>query len=72
MAEGFAQVQVHSAQDLKRWLKANHTQPDSVWLVTLKKTGPAYMSRSAVLDELLSFGGVDGIARKLDAERMSS
>jgi uncharacterized protein YdeI (YjbR/CyaY-like superfamily) len=68
--ERFAQVQVHSAEDLRRWLKANHAQPDSVWLVTfMKHTGPAYLSRSDVLDELLCFDWVDGIARKLDEER---
>ena len=38
--------------------------------MTFKKhTGAAYLSRSAVLDELLCFGWVDGLARKLDADR---
>jgi len=34
--ERFAQVQVQSAEDLHRWMKANHAQLDSVWLVTFK------------------------------------
>jgi uncharacterized protein YdeI (YjbR/CyaY-like superfamily) len=68
--ERFAQVEVRSAQDLRHWLEANHAQSDSVWLVTFKKhTGTAYLSRSEVLDELLCFGWVDGLARKLDADR---
>jgi uncharacterized protein YdeI (YjbR/CyaY-like superfamily) len=66
----FAQLEVRSALDLHRWLKTHHAQRDSVWLVTFKKhTGGAYISKSVVLDELLCFGWVDGIARKLDADR---
>lgn len=68
--ERFAQVEVRSAQDLRDWLERNHARSDSVWLVTFKKhTGAAYLSRSEVLDELLCFGWVDGLARKLDADR---
>lgn len=66
----FSQVEVRSALELRRWLQAQHQQSRSVWLVTFKKhTGAAYLSRSAVLDELLCFGWVDGLARKLDADR---
>lgn len=68
--ERFAQVEVRSAQDLRHWLGAHHAQSNSVWLVTFKKhAGTAYVSKSAVLDELLCFGWVDGLARKLDADR---
>jgi uncharacterized protein YdeI (YjbR/CyaY-like superfamily) len=68
--ESFSQVEVRSALELRRWLEARHHQISSVWLVTFKKhTGAAYVSKSAVLDELLCFGWVDGLARKLDADR---
>ena len=68
--ESFAQVEVRTAQELSRWLEAHHQQSRSVWLVTFKKhTGAAYLSKSAVLDELLCFGWVDGLARKLDSDR---
>ena len=68
--DSFSQVEVRSAADLRRWLETHHAQSRSVWLVTFKKhTGVAYLSTSAVLDELLSFGWVDGLARKLDADR---
>ena len=68
--ERFAIVEVRSALDLRAWLAEHHAQPDSVWLVTFKKhTGPAYVSKTEVLDELICFGWVDGLARKLDADR---
>jgi uncharacterized protein YdeI (YjbR/CyaY-like superfamily) len=68
--ERFAQVEVRSAQDLRDWLERNHACSDSVWLVTFKMhTGAAYLSRAEVLDELLCFGWVDGLARRLDADR---
>ena len=45
----------------------NHTQSESVWLVTYKKSKPdKYVSRWDVLDELICFGWIDGIRRKLD------
>jgi uncharacterized protein YdeI (YjbR/CyaY-like superfamily) len=68
--ERFAKVEVHSAMDLRSWLAEHHAQSASVWLVTFKKhAGPAYVSKTEVLDELLCFGWVDGLARKLDADR---
>lgn len=68
--ENFQKVQVSSSQELRSWLAEHYDQPDSVWLVTFKKhTGGAYVSRDQVLDELLCFGWIDGIRRKLDADR---
>jgi uncharacterized protein YdeI (YjbR/CyaY-like superfamily) len=68
--ENFAQVEVTSVQQLRDWLIANHSQQASVWLVTYKKhTGNRYVSIQAVLDELLCFGWIDGIRRKLDESR---
>lgn len=68
--ENFEQVEIESPAQLRDWLLCNHTQEDGVWLVTFKKTvGEKYVSRDEVLDELLCFGWIDGIRRKLDAER---
>jgi len=68
--ENFVQVHVTSAQQLRQWLEENHTQSDSVWLVTYKKhTGEKYVSVQNILDEVLCFGWVDGIRRQLDEDR---
>lgn len=68
--EGFAQVDVRSAAELRDWLLTHHAQGDSVWLVTWKKQpGAPYVSVDAVLDELVAFGWIDGLRRKLDAAR---
>ena len=48
----------------------NHTQSESVWLVTYKKSNPdKYVSRWDVLDQLICFGWIDGIRRKLDDKK---
>jgi uncharacterized protein YdeI (YjbR/CyaY-like superfamily) len=48
----------------------NHTQKESIWLVTYKKeVTEKYVSVQEVLDQLLCFGWIDGIRRKLDQER---
>lgn len=68
--ENFEQVHVSSAQELRAWLEERHGQQESVWLVTYKKAVPErYVPSSEVLDELLCFGWMDGIRRKLDDER---
>jgi uncharacterized protein YdeI (YjbR/CyaY-like superfamily) len=68
--ENFVKVEVSSVSELRNWLTINHTQKESVWLVTFKKQIPdKYVSIPEVLDELLCFGWIDGIRRKLDETR---
>lgn len=68
--ENFSKVPVSSAAELREWLSIHHTQEESVWLVTYKKAVPdKYVSTGEVLDELLAFGWIDGIRRKLDEKR---
>ncbi|MEL6864236.1 MAG: YdeI/OmpD-associated family protein [Bacteroidota bacterium] len=65
--ENFDQVQIESPAELRTWLEKNHEQEESVWLITFKKAVPnKYVSTFQVLDELLCFGWIDGIRRKLD------
>ena len=68
--ENFEQVEVASKGELRGWLAKNHTQKESIWLVTYKKQVPEkYVSVQEVLDELLCFGWIDGIRRKLDEDQ---
>lgn len=68
--ENFAKVEVKSAADLRRWLQKNWSTTDSVWLVTYKKhVADKYVSVDEVLDELICFGWIDGIRRKLDEDK---
>ncbi|MEM7657965.1 MAG: YdeI/OmpD-associated family protein [Bacteroidota bacterium] len=68
--ENFDQIPINSQEELRDWLLENHRSQDSVWLVTFKKSVPGkYVSREQVLDELLCFGWIDGIRRKLDDQR---
>ena len=68
--ENFIQVEIKSPAELREWLLINHTQKESIWLVTFKKEVPEkYVSVQEILDQLLCFGWIDGIRRKLDQER---
>jgi len=68
--ETFDKIEVASAQELRAWLLTHHGREESVWLVTYKKhVADKYLSTGQVLDELLCFGWVDGIRRKLDDDR---
>ena len=68
--ENFEQVQVESPEQLRTWLTQHHAQEAGVWLVTFKKSESGkYLSTDEVLDELICFGWIDGIRRKLDDTR---
>ncbi|MDI1233266.1 MAG: YdeI/OmpD-associated family protein [bacterium] len=68
--ENFQQVEITSHTQLRAWLSANHNQKESIWLVTYKKNViDKYVSIQEVLDELLCFGWIDGLRRKLDENR---
>lgn len=69
-ADKFEKVTITNQEELRFWLLENYQQEESVWLVTYKKNVPnKYVSREEVLDELLCFGWIDGIRKKLDEER---
>lgn len=68
--EDFDELEIATSDGLEQWLKANHNQKESIWLITYKKSVPGkYVSRWDVLDVLLCYGWIDGIRRKLDDHR---
>lgn len=68
--DNFEKVEVTSVAQLRDWLESHHTQTESIWLVTYKKHVPdKYVSVGEILDEVICFGWIDGIRRKLDDDR---
>jgi uncharacterized protein YdeI (YjbR/CyaY-like superfamily) len=68
--EKFDRIEVTSQQELRAWLSEHHCQSTSIWLVTYKKhVRGRYVSTSEILDELLCFGWIDGIRRKVNADQ---
>lgn len=53
----------------RAWLRAHHTQSESVWVTIYKKGGnPTFLSRNDVVDEVLCFGWIDSRPKKLNSE----
>ena len=68
--ENFLKVEVKSILELRNWLHNNFSQNEAVWLVTFKKSEKdKYVTRDEVLDELVCFGWIDGIRRKVDDKK---
>jgi uncharacterized protein YdeI (YjbR/CyaY-like superfamily) len=68
--DGMERVEIASADELWRWLDANHARPDGVLLVTWKAAHrDRHVGREAILDALVAHGWTDGRRFKLDAER---
>ena len=58
---------VETVGQLRSWLKENYARKESIWLVKWKKdVGETYINYDEIVDELLSFGWVDSLPRKLD------
>lgn len=63
-------LQVSSRTELREWLEANHHANESIWLVTFKKhCGERYIAYGEIVEELLCFGWIDSLPRKLDEDR---
>jgi uncharacterized protein YdeI (YjbR/CyaY-like superfamily) len=63
-------IEVTSRAQLRAWLEAHHETSGSVWLVIWKKRDPErHLPYDAIVEEVLCFGWVDSLPRKLDAER---
>ena len=69
MADDVEQVEVKNRAALRRWLTRHHTQAESIWLVSYKKSSPHYLSYDAIVEEALCFGWIDSQPRLLDADR---
>lgn len=68
--EHLERLEITSRSALRDWLSKNHVRTHSVWLVTFKKADPArHVSYDAVVEELLCFGWVDSLPRRLDDQR---
>ena len=64
-----ARIEIRGRGDLRAWLAANHAESGSVWLVTWRKGSPHHLPWAEVVRELICWGWVDSLPRKLDAER---
>jgi uncharacterized protein YdeI (YjbR/CyaY-like superfamily) len=63
-------VEVKSRSELRTWLEKNHATKGGVWLASYKKSGGSlYLPWDDIVEELLCFGWIDSVARKLDDQR---
>jgi uncharacterized protein YdeI (YjbR/CyaY-like superfamily) len=67
-------VEVRSRAEWRAWLRANHRQEASLWLVTFKKAATdaaclPFIGYDALVEEALCFGWIDSLPRALDTQR---
>ena len=67
--DGRPVVTVRSRADLRDWLAENHRQTEAVWLATFRKPHPDHLPWNEAVTELLCWGWIDAVPRKVDAER---
>jgi len=66
--DNLERVEIENVSDLRNWLSDNHSQSESIWLVTFKKSRDPgrHVSYDAVVDEAICFGWIDSVPCKLD------
>jgi uncharacterized protein YdeI (YjbR/CyaY-like superfamily) len=62
-------VTVRSRAELRAWLADNHVQADAIWLATYKKHHPDHLPWIQAIEELLCWGWVDAVTRRVDDDR---
>ena len=68
--QDYKKIEIETIDDLHQWLLKNHTAKQSVWLVRFKKSFTEnYITYDEIVDELLCFGWIDSLPRKLDEQR---
>lgn len=61
---------IENLSELRDWLNEHYAQKESVWLVKWKKGYvESFISYDEIVDELICFGWVDSLPRKLDDQR---
>lgn len=62
-----------TAADLRKWLEAHHERADELWVGFYRKgSGRASITWPEAVDEALCFGWIDGIRKRVDAERYTN
>jgi uncharacterized protein YdeI (YjbR/CyaY-like superfamily) len=66
----FPKTVIHSRQELRDWLDANHSTSGTTWLVSFKKhVADHYVPYGDIVEELLCYGWVDTRTQRLDEDR---
>lgn len=64
------QILFESVTQLREWLSKHHKQASSIWLVKWKiDAGRPFISYDEIVDQLICYGWVDSLPRKLNAEQ---
>ncbi|WP_186643689.1 YdeI/OmpD-associated family protein [Fluviispira vulneris] len=70
MKKVFQEITPKSRADFRDWLKKNHEQKESIWVVIFKISSPnSNLNAVDVAEEALCFGWIDSVPRKLDEYR---
>jgi uncharacterized protein YdeI (YjbR/CyaY-like superfamily) len=73
MQDRFEKVEIRSQAEWHQWLKQNHTQSESIWVVTFKKNrkdgGENHVPWVQIVEEAICFGWIDSRVAKLDDDR---
>lgn len=62
-------VEVRGRAELRRWLAEHHQDHGTCWLVVFKKSQADYVPFGVLVEELLCWGWIDSVSRRVDDAR---
>lgn len=65
----YPDVEFSSRAEMRAWLRKNHRTSPGAWFVTRKVSAGGTIAWNDLVEEVLCFGWVDSLPRKVDAER---
>jgi len=68
--DNLEKILIESVSELRDWLLENHAGNESVWIVRWKKeAGKPFIGYDEIVDQLICFGWIDSLPRKLDDQK---
>ncbi len=59
------QIAFADREEFRRWLQANHSASNGIWVVLSKRDDPGKLTSAQALEEALCFGWIDGLIKSL-------
>ncbi|MBS2017396.1 MAG: YdeI/OmpD-associated family protein [Deltaproteobacteria bacterium] len=70
-AAAYPQVKIATRAALRAWLRENHARSKGAWLLLRKRSAGGSVAWNDIVEEVLCFGWIDSLPRKVDDEHTS-
>lgn len=70
-AASYPELEIATRAELRAWLRKNHARSTGAWLLLRKRSAGGSVAWNDIVEEVLCFGWIDSLPRKIDDEHTS-